>query len=225
MPRLMASAARRNSTLGTLFALTTSARQARNSRCKAWLDSAGGSFSDRVRRPSAKARYRTSGEGPADFTHSLGLLLPANIHVSNEKRICKLRAAPAVPRINDKKAVPARFDCLRPGQVRVIFRLPTWMGGSEPLLYIHWFRSFRTPDTIAGLPATSHSTRAGRRNASVVSIRDLVRTCHLMPRLGHEDLDGAAAWLGKDADVLDERSVTFLLNRYYDFHTFDALSK
>ncbi|KAL7278907.1 hypothetical protein ACG7TL_006738 [Trametes sanguinea] len=46
-----------------------------------------------------------------DLYHSLTLLLPANIHISNDKRICRLRAAPAIPRIQDKKAVPARFDC------------------------------------------------------------------------------------------------------------------
>lgn len=43
--------------------------------------------------------------------HSLTMLLPASIHISNDKRICKLRAAPAAPRIRDRKAVPAQFDC------------------------------------------------------------------------------------------------------------------
>ncbi|CDO71946.1 hypothetical protein BN946_scf184940.g93 [Trametes cinnabarina] len=180
-----------------------------------------------------------------DLYHSLGLLLPPNIHISNEKRICRLRAAPAVPRINDKKAVAARFDCglfidddalyrargglegLRPGQVRAIFRLPDWMGGSEPLLYVNWFRPFRTPDTITGLPPTSHSTRVRRRNATVVSIRDLVRTCHLMPKFGAEDLGVVDSWMLKDpdSDILDEPNMTFLLNRYYDFHTFYLLSQ
>ncbi|CDO78243.1 hypothetical protein BN946_scf184991.g1, partial [Trametes cinnabarina] len=87
-----------------------------------------------------------------DLFHSITLLLPANIHLANEKRVCKLRASPAVPRIRDRKAVPARFDCglfvfdddayrtegglsgLRPGQVRAIFCLPAWMGCSEPLV-------------------------------------------------------------------------------------------
>ncbi|CDO75468.1 hypothetical protein BN946_scf184935.g4 [Trametes cinnabarina] len=171
--------------------------------------------------------------------HSLHLLLPANIHVSNNKRICKLRATPAAPRKRDRKAVSARFDCglfildeesyqthggltgLRPGQVRAIFRLPDWMNMPEPLLYVNWFRPFRTPDTISALPPTSHSTRIHRRNASVVSIRDLVRTCHLMPKFGSEDL-GRTEWMEKD--VLDEGSLTFLYNRYYDVHTFAALS-
>ncbi|CDO75910.1 hypothetical protein BN946_scf184877.g4 [Trametes cinnabarina] len=43
--------------------------------------------------------------------HSVTLLLPANIHISNEKWLCKLRAMPAVPRVRDRKAKPAHFDC------------------------------------------------------------------------------------------------------------------
>ncbi|CDO77502.1 hypothetical protein BN946_scf184912.g1 [Trametes cinnabarina] len=136
--------------------------------------------------------------------HSLTMLLPASIHISNDKRICKLRAAPAAPRIRDRKAVPAQFDCglfiqdtdsnrsqreltgLRPGQVRAIFRLPDWMNMAEPLL-----------------------------------VRDLIRTCHLMPKFGPDDL-GRTQWMEKN--VLDESGVTLLYNRYYDFHTFVALS-
>lgn len=110
---------------------------------------------------------------------------------------------------------------LRPGQVRAIFRLPDWMNMAEPLLYVNWFRPFRIPDTISGLPATSRSTRLHRRNASVISVRDLIRTCHLMPRFGPDDL-GRTQWMEKD--VLDESGVTLLYNRYYDFHTFVALS-
>ncbi|CDO74891.1 hypothetical protein BN946_scf184461.g3 [Trametes cinnabarina] len=53
-----------------------------------------------------------------DLYHSLSLLLPPSIHISNEKRICRLRAVPAVPRVNDKKAVAARFDLAQP-------RMPT----------------------------------------------------------------------------------------------------
>lgn len=46
-----------------------------------------------------------------DVYHSLTVLLPANVHINNQKRICKLRASPLSPRFRDRKAVPARFDC------------------------------------------------------------------------------------------------------------------
>ena len=48
---------------------------------------------------------------PIDVYHYVHLLLPPNIHVANSKRICKIRATPAVPRQDDRKAVPAHFDC------------------------------------------------------------------------------------------------------------------
>lgn len=46
-----------------------------------------------------------------DIFHHVLLLLPANIHIANDKRICKVRANPAVPRQGDKKALPSYFDC------------------------------------------------------------------------------------------------------------------
>ncbi|KAI9065669.1 hypothetical protein FKP32DRAFT_1567403 [Trametes sanguinea] len=174
-----------------------------------------------------------------DVYHSVTILLPANIHIANQKRLCKLRAAPSKPRMHDRKEVPAHFDCalfigqedlnrvqgsleaLRPGQVRVIFRLPEWMGFSEPLVYVHWFRPFHTTDPIAGLPSTSHSTRFCKRNATVVLLRDILRTCHLVPKFGQTDV-ARAGW--KAQDILDEPSLTFMFNRYYDFHTFQAFS-
>ncbi len=46
-----------------------------------------------------------------DVYHSIHILLPANIHIANSKRLCKLRASPHVPRLQDRKAVAACFDC------------------------------------------------------------------------------------------------------------------
>ena len=67
IPSSVISIACMNSELGILFALTTSARHARNSRCRASLGSLRGSLSDRVSRPSLSVRNRTgSGEGGSD---------------------------------------------------------------------------------------------------------------------------------------------------------------
>ncbi|KAL1943791.1 hypothetical protein VTO73DRAFT_3609 [Trametes versicolor] len=88
---------------------------------------------------------------PNDFDrfnvfHSMTVLLPANMHISNSKRICKLRTIPSRPRIGQRKAQPKHFDCglflvdheayrlhggvqgLCAGRVRVIFTLPAHLG-------------------------------------------------------------------------------------------------
>ncbi|KAI0693036.1 hypothetical protein C8T65DRAFT_586111, partial [Cerioporus squamosus] len=110
--------------------------------------------------------------------HKISILLPPNIHVANSKRICTLRASPAVPRIQDRRPVPAHFHTalyiedeesyrlngglagLHAGEVRALFRLPANLGfPPEPLAYVRCFCPFRTPDSITGLHPTSHSTR------------------------------------------------------------------
>ncbi|KAI0756209.1 hypothetical protein C8Q80DRAFT_1277663 [Daedaleopsis nitida] len=131
--------------------------------------------------------------------HSMSLLLPANIHIPNDKRICKVRATPACPRNSDRKAKPSHFDCeaqdlsgqetsmvlgLRPAHIRVVFTLPTReLGPVEPLIYVRWFRPLRQPDPVSGFPPTSHSTRqGGYRSTEIVQARHLVRSCHLIPK-------------------------------------------
>lgn len=108
---------------------------------------------------------------------------------------------------------------LRAGRIRVIFRLPEWMRNDTPLIYVEWFRPFRDPDRVTGMPPTSHSTRAGKRNASIVEARDLLRPCHLIPRFGQEAVN--ADW--DSPDLLDE-PIKFCFNRYLDYHTFHSLS-
>ncbi|KAH9900748.1 hypothetical protein C8Q73DRAFT_636509 [Cubamyces lactineus] len=172
-----------------------------------------------------------------DTFHSLCILLPLNIHIVNVKRICKVRAAPSKPRFQDRKAVPAQFDCalfvvdedafrdqggltgLRAGQVHVIFRLPDHLNYNEPLVYLNWFRPFRTANRTTDLPPTSHSIRAHKRNVSILKVSDILRPCHLVPKFQGSNTSQWAA-----EDILNE-PLTFLLNRYIDFHMFDMLMK
>ncbi|KAH9846447.1 hypothetical protein C2E23DRAFT_576495 [Lenzites betulinus] len=91
------------------------------------------------------------------------------------------------------------------------------MGVSEPLLYVHWFRRFRTPDHVTGLHPTSRSTRAHKCHVTIVRMNDLVRPCHLIHKFGHTTVD--PRWLMED--VLDE-PITFLYNRYLDLHSFES---
>nr|VWO96661.1 Polyribonucleotide nucleotidyltransferase (EC (Polynucleotide phosphorylase) (PNPase) [Ganoderma boninense] len=173
-----------------------------------------------------------------DIYHSIHILRPSSIHVPNSKHISKLRATPTIPRLRDRQSVQEHFDCglfindyneyrrdgglkgLRAGQVRVIFRLPLDSGyPQEPLLYVRWFRPFRTPDPITSLPPTSHSTRRNARNVSVVPASHLIQSCHLIPKFGTDVLD--PDWTSQD--ILDE-PVEFLFNRYLDPHTFASLA-
>ncbi len=87
------------------------------------------------------------------------------------------------------------------------------------MLYVRWFRPFRVPDPITGLPPTSHSTRNHVRHSGIVHARNLVRPCHLVPKFGQDVLDHE--WT--EDDILDENT-PFALNRYYDYHLFHALS-
>ncbi|RDX43467.1 hypothetical protein OH76DRAFT_1361159 [Lentinus brumalis] len=176
---------------------------------------------------------------PIDVYHFIHLLLPPNIHVANSKCICKIRASPAVPRRDDKKAIREHFDCalfvedtvanhregglagLRAAQVRAIFRLPEGRGyDQEPLMYVHWFRPFRNPDAVTGLPPTSHSTRDQMRHVEVVPASRLVRSCYLLPRFRQDDPQ--PDWTSEN--ILDY-PLTFAFNRYFDFHTFCSLSR
>ncbi|KAJ6532815.1 hypothetical protein B0H10DRAFT_1734733, partial [Mycena sp. CBHHK59/15] len=50
----------------------------------------------------------------------------------------------------------------------------------HPLAYIEWFTPFNQPDKISGMYILRRSTRAHRRNAAIVSVEHIVRSCHLM---------------------------------------------
>lgn len=125
----------------------------------------------------------------------------------------------AIPPLHYGSGSNSLIPGLRAGRVRVIFRLPAWMKDATPLMYVEWFRPFRSPDPVIGLPPTSHSTRAGKRNVSIVEARDLLRPCHLIPHFGQDPVN--ATWTA--SDLLDE-PISFSFNRYLDFQTFHDLS-
>lgn len=65
--------------------------------------------------------------------HAISVLLPANIHISNEKRLHKVRASPAVPRIRDCHAIPRHFDCALFMQDEDCYRLEGGLQGESEL--------------------------------------------------------------------------------------------
>ncbi|KAF7298595.1 hypothetical protein MIND_00806500 [Mycena indigotica] len=76
---------------------------------------------------------------------------------------------------------------LQAAQVKLIFRLPSSVCAyPHPLVYVHWFTAFNNPlsdlETASGLSRISHSTSVGQRRASIISLADIVQTCHLIPK-------------------------------------------
>ena len=100
-------------------------------------------------------------------------------------------------------------------QVRVIFSLPRQFGVySRPLGYIEWFTPLRDPDSITGLRHVIRSTRQLHRNAAAIHVDEIVRPCHLIPKMGRT-VD--PRW--KSADIYETAS-DFYLNDFIDVDMF-----
>ncbi|KAH7904195.1 Zn-finger domain-containing protein [Hygrophoropsis aurantiaca] len=169
-----------------------------------------------------------------DVYNQVIITAPPNRRASEQPKRFRIRATPAIPPSpNGRKAGSvAHFDMalvaehsenmhgpglkgLRAAQVRLIFTLPRQFGiYSRPLAYIEWFTSFRQPDPITNMYQLSRSTRQLCRNAVIVHLDDLVRSCHLIPKCGlHID----KSWT---TDDVYERAHTFYLNSYIDIDMF-----
>jgi len=108
---------------------------------------------------------------------------------------------------------------LRAAQVRIIFALPSHIGHfPHPLVYLRWFRQFRSPSPLTGFHQISYSTRNGHFNAEIVSAKKVIRGCHLIPRFAAEPVD--PSWI--TGSVID-LPIEFFLNRYIDLFLFDDL--
>ncbi|KAJ7131790.1 hypothetical protein C8R43DRAFT_895475 [Mycena crocata] len=140
-----------------------------------------------------------------DIFNQISIHLPPNRYLSDQIRKSRIRAIPAVSRKGRSAEKPAIFDTalvqmppsihislshtlpigLRPAQIRVIFNLPPQFGTyPHPLAYIEWFTPLNRPDSVTGMYTTHRSTRLHRRNAAVVSVEHIVRSCHLMAKCG-----------------------------------------
>ncbi|KAJ7478536.1 hypothetical protein FB451DRAFT_1453183 [Mycena latifolia] len=126
-----------------------------------------------------------------DVYNQVSLHLPRNRYLSDKPRANRIRAIPAIPPKALVVEDPAQYSPssglagLRPAQIRVLFQLPPQFGTfPHPLAYIEWFTPLNRPDPVSGLYTTHRSTRLHRRNAAVVSVEHLVRSCHLMAKCG-----------------------------------------
>ncbi|KAI0334245.1 hypothetical protein GY45DRAFT_1243251 [Cubamyces sp. BRFM 1775] len=141
--------------------------------------------------------------------------------------------------------VPARFDTVlvrvppgtiphrfRIAQIRMIFTLPqkampdlfpTLAAADRPrhLAYVEWFSPTRTgsnPHPDHGMYKIARSTQGGARLASVISVEDIERTCHLFP-----DFGPVAPRHWTTSNVLEECDV-FWLNPFVDRETYMLIS-
>ncbi|KAJ7844284.1 hypothetical protein B0H13DRAFT_2411826 [Mycena leptocephala] len=184
-----------------------------------------------------KAHFKQSSITPSlydrfDIFNQITLHLPQNRYLSHQPRSSRIRAVAAIPPKSRHAGSPAVFDTalviedpsqyipssgiagLRPVQVRVIFKLPPQFGSYlHPLAYIEWFTPLNRPDPTSAM-FTTHRSRAHMRNAAVISVEHIVRSCHLMGKCGAK-ID--RKWTS--SNVLEEAPM-FYVNPYIFVDTF-----
>ncbi|KAF8152479.1 hypothetical protein B0H34DRAFT_784587 [Crassisporium funariophilum] len=141
-----------------------------------------------------------------DVYKQISVRLPFNRYISSNQMITdRIRTTPTRLSRGRHPSIPGNFDTalvienpeeycpssslngLRVAQVRVIFNLPRQFGEfRHPLAYIEWFTMLGTPDRVTGMHLVKRSTRGHRRNAEIVSVDRIVRSCHLMGKCGRE---------------------------------------
>ncbi|KAG0692303.1 hypothetical protein DFH29DRAFT_985826 [Suillus ampliporus] len=144
------------------------------------------------------------------------VVTPPAFQVSEVPMCRRVRATPEKLASGRKPGIPARFDMalisvgprtshlhtldgLRVGQVRAIFTLPRQFG-----------------EYPRALAYVSRSTRQLRRNAAVIHVDDIVRPCHLIPKMGESV---APRLIGGNAY---EAANDFYLNDFIDVEMFCA---
>ncbi|KAF9235433.1 hypothetical protein BU15DRAFT_89590 [Melanogaster broomeanus] len=168
-----------------------------------------------------------------DVFKYITILAPSHQHISDAKRLFKIRVSPELPpRDARKRPSPAIFDTAliiedpeqftgtgvvgtRVGQIKVIFKLPpsSNLGKTRhPLAYIHWFRPLQSFDDQAKMFRLTRSSRQHGPNAEVIPVDRILRPCHIIPQWG-----GQVA--NRDVTDVDK----FLLNRYIDLDLFNRL--
>ncbi|KAJ7048192.1 Zn-finger domain-containing protein [Mycena amicta] len=151
-----------------------------------------------------------------DVWKQITLQMPPNRFLSSKAQSCRIRAIPAVPPKGRSLGTPATFDTalivehprqyvassglegLRPARVHLIFELPPHLGTyPHPLAYIEWFTALNGPDPVTGFYTTHCSTRHLHANAAVVSVEQIVRSCHLTAKCGVEIDSTWTPWEGE----------------------------
>lgn len=108
-------------------------------------------------------------------------------------------------------------------QVRMIFAMPGSILPDHPhlLAYVEWFNLCKTtPYAENGLYRVQHAyTAPGKRDAAVIRVDQIIRSCHLLPYYPRSEND--KVW--RSSSVL-EKCEMFYINKYIDLHTFVSMS-
>ncbi|KAF8067066.1 Zn-finger domain-containing protein [Lyophyllum atratum] len=174
-----------------------------------------------------------------DLFKKLSIHLPDLPAIGRFKSCDRIRCTPLVPATLGRPAVGAHFDTvlvrrddeldnevtrgtalqgLRVAQVRAIFTLPKHLQApllSQRLAYVEWFTPLRTPDPDSKLHSVSRSIRQHAPVSAIISLEDIVSSCHLSPKYGTRHHVGS--WT---MDTALEACKTFTLNRYIHVGTF-----
>ena len=131
--------------------------------------------------------------------------------------------------LDSRKENQTGIQALCVAQIRVVFRIsceaahhlfPHTTNVPEHLAYVEWFTPFwAVPDANYGLYKISRSMMGKSRVSSIVLIRNIVQSIHLIPLLG-ENIP--REW--HSSTILDNCS-SFLLNSFSDIRTYCLFNK
>ena len=88
---------------------------------------------------------------------------------------------------------------------------------SGPLAYVKWFTPLGLPESTTGMHVVKRSTRHHKRNLEIISINDIICSCHLMAKCGTQ-VDKSFT-----TDNVLEKATQFYLNPYIDVDTFSQV--
>lgn len=137
-----------------------------------------------------------------DLYRQVVIVMPPDLRVSDVPKRRRIRATPEKLPSGRKPGTPAQFDMaliadrphsshlhtlegVRVAQVRAIFTLPHQFSTYfRALAYVEWFTPFKPPNPSSRMRQVSRSTRQLHHNAAVIHVDEIVRPCHLIPRMG-----------------------------------------
>jgi hypothetical protein len=100
---------------------------------------------------------------------------------------------------------------LRAARIKIIFTLPSHLGQcSGPLVYVDWFRPFRTRDSKSHMFKLQWSTVRHQHTSSIIFASQIVQDCHLIPLVGQ-----SSTWPdGLSSETALDCCTEFLFNHY-----------